>query len=265
MGCSQSKVNADVIEPVSASPSKCGKTSMDLAFTEIILDDNEETSDSEPPTSVKEVDEREIKTDDHSQKDSIEQPAARSVVSEAPVEVELSVAVDDPVAVQMPVIAEDAVFREANEAKIVLMPVVEVEEEYLDKPEVEDEDNVQLAADSMIEKFAATSVGAPAWTFSAYNISFIIDVAFFNITGCNSEGDKVQLTKRYSEFKALHTDMAKLMSSEELPRMPGASFLQSRNNKTLLQERETIFVKMLNVIAQHPRASQSASFAAFLA
>ncbi|POM70470.1 Hypothetical protein PHPALM_13084, partial [Phytophthora palmivora] len=40
MGCSQSKAN-DVVEPITAPPSECGKASMDLAFTEIIVDDHE--------------------------------------------------------------------------------------------------------------------------------------------------------------------------------------------------------------------------------
>ncbi|TDH70511.1 hypothetical protein CCR75_007056 [Bremia lactucae] len=58
--------------------------------------------------------------------------------------------------------------------------------------------------------------------------------------------------------------MAKIMSGEELPSMPGTSFLQGRNDKNVLHEREKIFVEMLNTIALHPLASQSAYFTAFL-
>lgn len=98
-------------------------------------------------------------------------------------------------------------------------------------------------------------------------MSFSIGVAFFHITGSSGQEDaeSVHLAKRYSEFKVLHAEMAKLMDHEELPSMPGTSFLQGRNDKALLQEREAAFVKMLNAIAVHPEASQSAAFAAFLA
>jgi hypothetical protein len=96
-------------------------------------------------------------------------------------------------------------------------------------------------------------------------VAFTVGVAFFHITGSNGEDADILLAKRYSEFKLLHATMAKLMDREELPSMPGTSFLQGRNDKALLNERETAFVQMLNAIAQHREASQSDAFLAFLA
>ncbi|KUF80848.1 hypothetical protein AM587_10013990 [Phytophthora nicotianae] len=139
--------------------------------------------------------------------------------------------------------------------------VAPVEEEPTGQPPVDVEEPAAVQKSDMS---AVTSVNAPVWTFTADKVSFTIGVAFFNIAGSNTEGDEVYLTKRYSDFKLLHTEMAKLMTREELPRMPGTSFLQGRNDKALLQERETVFVEMLNAIAKHPEASQSAPFAAFL-
>ncbi|KAG7391996.1 hypothetical protein PHYPSEUDO_002702 [Phytophthora pseudosyringae] len=255
MGCSQSKTSDVVIEPVTAPPSECGKASMDLAFTEIIVDDHEETSTSVPPAPVEEEVEEE------------EQEVAATEL--LPVE-----AVDEPVAVEEePVAAEETV--DVAEAEVPEdEPTVEQEEEEEEQqdpvePEAEDENEVELQEEksaSVVEKSAATSASAPpVWTFVADQVSFSVGVAFFNMAGSNDEGDEAYVTKRYSEFKALHAEMAQLMTKEELPRMPGTSFLQARNDKGLLQERETVFVQMLNAIAQHPEASQSAPFAAFLA
>ncbi|KAG3112596.1 hypothetical protein PI124_g8187 [Phytophthora idaei] len=243
MGCSQSKANDVVIEPITAPPSECGKASMDLAFTEIIIDDHEETSTSVPPAPVEEEAEEE------------EQEAA-APAEEEPIE-QPPVAAEAPVTVEAPIVAE---------AEVVEEPAVEEEGEHPVEPEVEAvELQVEKSVASDVEKSAVTSVNAPVWTFVADKVSFTIGVAFFNIAGSNTEGDEVHLTKRYSEFKVLHTEIAKLMTREELPRMPATSFLQGRNDKDLLQERETVFVEMLNGIAQHQEASQSAPFTDFLA
>ncbi|KAG6968543.1 hypothetical protein JG688_00005771 [Phytophthora aleatoria] len=240
MGCSQSKANDVVIEPITAPPSECGKASMDLAFTEIIIDDHEETSTSVPPAPVEEeAEEEEQEAAAPTEEEPIEQPP---VAAEVPATVDEPVAVDEPVTVEAPVVAE---------AEVVEEPAVELQ--------------VEKSVASDVEKSAVTSVNAPVWTFVADKVSFTIGVAFFNIAGSNTEGDEVHLTKRYSEFKVLHTEIAKLMTREELPRMPATSFLQGRNDKDLLQERETVFVEMLNGIAQHPEASQSAPFTDFLA
>ncbi|KAK1929802.1 hypothetical protein P3T76_014648 [Phytophthora citrophthora] len=261
MGCSQSKANDVVIEPITAPPSECGKPSMELAFTEIIVE-NEETSTSVPPAPVEE--------------EAEEEQEKEVVTKEEPAEqqVEVPVAVEEPVTVEEPVPVEEPVAVEASASAGALQPVVEEEdpaveqeEEHPMEPEVEAEEQVEVQEEksSVVEKSAATSVSAPVWTFVADKVSFTIGVAFFEILGSNTDGDEVHLTKRYSEFKVLHADMAKFMTKEELPSMPGTSFLQGRNDKALLQERETVFVEMLNAIAQHPEASQSAPFTAFLA
>ncbi|KAL4103009.1 hypothetical protein PRIC1_006748 [Phytophthora ramorum] len=241
MGCSQSKASEVVIEPTTAPPSECGKASMDLAFTEIIVD-QDESSTSVPPASVEE------------EADVEEETVIEEEIIAAPV-----VEVEDPV-VEEPLVEEPVV--EAEE------PTVEEEEVEEDpvEPEVEAEEEVELQEKSaVVEKSTVTSVSSPTWTFEAEAVKFTVGIAFFNIIGSNTEGADVHLTKRYSEFKLLHAEMAKLMDREELPRMPVASFLQGRNDKALLQERETVFVKMLNAIAVHPEGSQSAEFNAFLA
>ncbi|ETI56867.1 hypothetical protein PPTG_00629 [Phytophthora nicotianae INRA-310] len=273
MGCNQSKVNNVVVEPITAPPSECGKASMDLGFTEIIIDDHEETSSSIPPAPVKEeVEEEEqhvapVEEEPTGQPPvDVEEPAAvqESDMVQEPVAVAQAVTVDEPVAAEQAVTVEPPA---VAEAEVVEEPSVDTKEDPVD-PEVESEDTVEVqvekSATSVVEKSAVTSVNAPVWTFTADKVSFTIGVAFFNIAGSNTEGDEVYLTKRYSDFKLLHTEMAKLMTREELPRMPGTSFLQGRNDKALLQERETVFVEMLNAIAKHPEASQSAPFAAFL-
>ncbi|CEG45127.1 hypothetical protein F443_00748 [Plasmopara halstedii] len=298
MGCNQSKVNADIIESVTTSPSEYGKASSDLASTEI-MDGNEKTSTSIPPAPVENLNgekEADAITDEEPMEHSIAQSDAieESVViggdnepfaadevyvaadevsvaadevsvaaDEVPVAAdEVSVAADGPIADQAPVDACECVTLEVDEAQVESAPIVEVNEELVVEPEVEVE---EVHYPVVVKKSALTSVEAPVWTFVAHKVSFIVGVAFFNITGCNSDGDEVQLTKRYSEFKVLYDDIIKLMSSEDLPCMPRTSFLQSRNDKALLQERENTFVEMLNAMARHPDASQSASFQAFLA
>ncbi|KAL4130332.1 hypothetical protein PRIC2_006337 [Phytophthora ramorum] len=220
MGCSQSKASEVVIEPTTAPPSECGKASMDLAFTEIIVD-QDESSTSVPPASVEEE---------------------ADVEEETVIEEEIIAAPKSPL------------WKRKKSKKIQWSPRSRTEEE------------VELQEKSaVVEKSTVTSVSSPTWTFEAEAVKFTVGIAFFNIIGSNTEGADVHLTKRYSEFKLLHAEMAKLMDREELPRMPVASFLQGRNDKALLQERETVFVKMLNAIAVHPEGSQSAEFNAFLA
>ncbi|KAE9171220.1 hypothetical protein PF004_g27637 [Phytophthora fragariae] len=253
MGCSQSKANDVVIEPITAPPSECGKASMDLAFTEIIVDDHEETSMSAPPPPVKEELEVEV--------EEVEAPA-----EPVPVDEQVEVPVQSEVAPLEDFSSSDSESEEEEDDD----EKEEEEEEAPVEPEVEAEDEVELQQQqeksAVVEKsVATTSVAAPVWTFAVDKVAFSIGVAFFHVTGSNGEDEVVHLAKRYSEFKALHADMAKLMDQDELPGMPGTSFLQGRNDKALLQERETAFVKMLNAIAVHPEASQSAAFTAFLA
>ncbi|CAI5701467.1 unnamed protein product [Peronospora effusa] len=211
MGCRHSIANEVSIDPTTQPPSGYGKVSMDIVFTDIIVD---ETSKSVP------------------------------LVEE---EVEESIVVDEAVVVEAEMLKEPT----RDEALV----------KYETKEEVEQHEEKSL----MLEEFAVTNTSAPVWTFVAEKVAFTVGVAFFNISGCSPDGDKVHLTKRYSEFKVLHAEMAKLMPKEELIDLPGTSFLQGRNDKALLQEREDAFVKILNAIAQHPKGFQSAAFTAFLA
>ncbi|KAG7375408.1 hypothetical protein PHYBOEH_002617 [Phytophthora boehmeriae] len=273
MGCSHSKVNNVVVEPVTAPPSECGKGSMDLAFTEIILDHDAETS-SVPPQVVEEAEGEEKEVEDVKVED--EQEAA-SLKPSDPEELSLQT-LERESGVQRPSAGkgeEPAVEAEiTNEPTAVEketpVPVeddvkIEAEEEPVE-PEVEAEDEVEVAKSAVMDKSAVTDksiASAPVLAFTADKVIFTVGVAFFNIIASTGE-EEIHLAKRYSEFKVLHAEMAKIMTKEELPAMPGTSFLQGRNDRALLDERETAFVKMLNAIAQHPQASQSDPFVAFL-
>ncbi|KAG6615729.1 Aspartyl/asparaginyl beta-hydroxylase [Phytophthora cinnamomi] len=255
MGCSHSKANDVVVEPITAPPSECGKASMDMAFTEIIV---EEASASAPPPPLEEEEELEVEVE------APAEPTEPIVVEEEPVAVDEQV--EEPVQVEVPAQSETA-FEEELDSSSSEEEDHQEDDEFPVEPEVEAADEVELQQQqeksAVVEKSAAT-VTTAAWTFAAEKVAFSIGVAFFHIAGANAEGESVHLAKRYSDFKVLHAAMAKLMDRDELPAMPGTSFLQGRNDKALLQERETAFVKMLNAIAVHPEAAQSAAFAAFL-
>ncbi|KAG2533217.1 hypothetical protein JM18_000650 [Phytophthora kernoviae] len=248
-----SKVNDIVVEPITAPPSECGKASMDLAFTEIILDHDVETS-SVPPQVEEEVEEEEIedvKVED--EQEAASDPTELSFQKEDEPVIEAEITEEPVVEKEAPVAVEDDIEVEAEEEAV--------------EPEIEAEDEEEVEKSAVIENSAMTEksiVSAPALTFTADKVIFTVGIAFFNIIASTDEED-TYLAKRYSEFKMLHTEMAKIMTKEELPGMPGTSFLQGRNDRALLNERETTFVKMLNAIAQHPEASQSAPFVAFLA
>ncbi|RLN91598.1 hypothetical protein BBJ28_00022887 [Nothophytophthora sp. Chile5] len=109
-------------------------------------------------------------------------------------------------------------------------------------------------------------------------------IAFYNFDGSNpaDPSKDIHVSKRYSEFKTMHTEIAKLMASEKnvpadqqdkfqtyaaLPALPKANavtFLRGRGNKMVVEEREAQFVKILNAIARHPIAFQSETFTGFL-
>ncbi|CAI5728219.1 unnamed protein product [Hyaloperonospora brassicae] len=114
----------------------------------------------------------------------------------------------------------------------------------------------------------AESAESSVLTFTAEDTTFDDNgVAFYNYTGSDASGarkDDVHVSKRYSEFKALHAQLsAKQMT--DLPALPKAPFLQARNSPRMLEDRKTQFSVLLNAIAAHPAASQSEAFTAFLA
>ncbi|KAI9914130.1 hypothetical protein PsorP6_005966 [Peronosclerospora sorghi] len=231
MGCSQSKVNKIVLEPVTAPSSEWGKTSMDT-FQESIVDETNK--------NVSPIEEEGEKREEGVVATAGEKPASLK----QPVEV---------------ILEEPESITDANviEAEAVEKSVIEEEEDAPIELEVQAPQEKSLRSD-------VTCTSTSVWTFAPKTISFTVGIAFFNIVGSNSDGAELHLSKRYSEFKVLHTEMANIMSEAELPKMPGTSFLQGRSDKAMLQERETLFVELLNAIAKHPEGRQSAPFTAFL-
>jgi hypothetical protein len=122
-------------------------------------------------------------------------------------------------------------------------------------------------------------------TFKSEGVSFSKGIAFYNFEGTNpaDPATTVKISKRYSEFKVLYADISNIMASENnvppsqtdkfetypaLPALPKGNpttLLRGRSNKKITQEREAQFGKILNAIARHPIAFQSAKFTAFLA
>jgi hypothetical protein len=110
-------------------------------------------------------------------------------------------------------------------------------------------------------------------------------VAYYNFDAYSpaDPSQELHVCKRYSEFKDMHTEIAKLMASEKnvrpedqdkfqtyhaLPSMPRANaitYVLGRGNPKVVKEREAQFVKILNAIAHHPIALRSDAFQAFLA
>jgi hypothetical protein len=117
------------------------------------------------------------------------------------------------------------------------------------------------------------------------NIKFIITgvtfekgIAMYNIE--SSGVKKVKIQKRYNDFKRLHADLAKILSSSnkqqqeqldetELPTLPRGSsvgnLLRGRSNKSLLAHRQQKFENFLNTIAVNALAYESDAFQAFIA
>uniref|UniRef100_A0AAV1VP89 PX domain-containing protein n=1 Tax=Peronospora matthiolae TaxID=2874970 RepID=A0AAV1VP89_9STRA len=269
MGCHHSKMNDVVGGAVVPSPIESGKTSMDIVVTELVAD---ELSKSVPlveehNTIVNKEQEIVAITSPvaapapEEQTTKAKQPLKSTVVVPEPLEVmNESLDVNAQVAIYMAPVAQE-------EAKETLVVEEEAKEVRVESEPKADDDKVPQEEETVVrEKSIVASTRAPTvWTFVAETISFTVGVAYYNISGSNTKGEEVLLTKRYSEFKVLHAEMAKLMTTNELPRLPGASFLQGRNDQTLLQHREAAFVKMLNAIAQHPDGSMSILFTAFLA
>ncbi|RLN89379.1 hypothetical protein BBJ28_00006060 [Nothophytophthora sp. Chile5] len=110
-------------------------------------------------------------------------------------------------------------------------------------------------------------------------------VVFYDFVASNpaDPAKEAHISKRFSEFKAMHVEIAKLMASEQnvpadqqdkfqtypalppLPQSNALTFLRGRGNEKLIEQREAQFATILNAIARHPVGSQSKAFAAFLA
>ncbi|TDH70508.1 hypothetical protein CCR75_007055 [Bremia lactucae] len=96
---------------------------------------------------------------------------------------------------------------------------------------------------------AATSVKPGtecSLTFTPINVSFVKGVAFYNfrITDESDPDNDTRVSKRYSDFKALHAQLPELLANDQsfrLPALPKTSFLQGRKNVQMLEDRKTRF------------------------
>ncbi|CAI5747044.1 unnamed protein product [Peronospora destructor] len=149
-----------------------------------------------------------------------------------------------------------------------------VVEDNVPKPEAEIEALVEEEDEPKSEVVAVapeseTKATESSLTFKAENVTFNDKgVAFYNFDGSDSSNpvNDVHISKRYSDFKALHAQLTgKDGKVIDLPALPTASFLQGRNNRKMLEDRKTQFTILLNAIAAHPLALHSDVFKAFLA
>ncbi|KAG7391995.1 hypothetical protein PHYPSEUDO_002701 [Phytophthora pseudosyringae] len=210
----------------------------------------EEVADEEP-ASVEETPETEEKTPETEEKTPETEPEETPAEAEAPK--------SEPVAEEEAPKSEPAPVEEA--------PVEAPVEEEAPAEETKAEE----AAAPLSE--AKPAVEGPL-TFTPEEVTFNDKgIAFFSFDGSDSSNpaNDVHVSKRYSEFKALHAQLSQLLADNQdgktsgLPALPKASLLQGRKNKKMLLDRKTQFTALLNAVAAHPVASQSDVFKAFLA
>ena len=105
-------------------------------------------------------------------------------------------------------------------------------------------------------------------------------VMFYHFCGSRADDSPSQrcyIRKRYTDFRVLRAELALVIVNHEnetavpqkaLPAMPSAltcwSCVRQRDCEEVLKDREKQFTAMLNVIARHPVARQSAEFSRFL-
>lgn len=133
---------------------------------------------------------------------------------------------------------------------------------------LEEEDELESEAVAVASVSETKSVES-SLIFTAENVTFNDKgIAFYNFDGLDVSNpvNDVHISKRYSDFKALHAQLTGTDGKmADLPVLPTASFLQGRNNKKMLEDRKIQFTALLNAIAAHPLAFQSDVFKAFLA
>ncbi|CAH0485827.1 unnamed protein product [Peronospora farinosa] len=151
-------------------------------------------------------------------------------------------------------------------APLVENSVLKLEAEVDALIQEEDEPKSEVMA---VAPESETKVAESSLVFKAANVTFNDKgVAFYNFDGSDLSNpvNDVHISKRYSDFKALHAQLTgKGSKVTDLPALPAASFLQGRNNRKLLEERKSQFTILLNAIAAHPIALHSDVFKAFLA
>ncbi|RLN89378.1 hypothetical protein BBJ28_00006061 [Nothophytophthora sp. Chile5] len=299
MGCSQSKATDLVVERVSAEAPAADVP----ATTEVAVEQPEEAVVEASEEAAAAPDQGEEQAEAAAEAPKEEAPAPVEAVAEetlAPVEEEPkeeAVAPAEEVAEEAAPVEEPeeeaaAPVEEAAESTPVVDDAPEVvAEETTPTPEAEAEAAAPVEEAAAAEESAAVESApksqvevvsgdekpaASGVTFASGDVSFDDKgVAFYNIQGSDPEdpAKDVRVSKRYSEFKALHAEIARVLAASQedktqptpaLPAMPKASFLHRRTNKKMLEERETQFVAMLNAIASHPVAAQSEVFATFI-
>jgi hypothetical protein len=304
MGCSQSKATNQVVERVSVdtpaveapAPESLKTTESEVAVeappastkelppapASVTVEAVEEAPKTEEPAApVEEVVEEPAAPVEEPVADepaAVEEPTEEAAPVEeeptAPVEEEAAPVEEAPkteekapeVAMEAPVKAEAPISEPAVEAA----PKSEaaVEEPAIEKPvETPDEEPTSEAMPAPVSEAKPTE---DALKFTAEEVTFNDKgVAFYNFDGSDGSNpaNDVHVSKRYSEFKALHAQLATLLSDNQadLPALPKASLFQGRKNKKMLQDRKTQFNALLNAVASHPAASQSDVFKAFLA
>lgn len=231
---------------------------------------------------------------------AVETPAegevAAVVVDEtsvAPVEEAAATEEAAPVAEAEPeaAVAETADASTAEE-EVVAAAAVEEEKEAVDAPTATEEEAAPAEQEAAEETPAEPETEATpvadetkesGLVFTSTGVSFgDKGVAYYSFTGSNAEdpAQDVKISKRFNDFKALHAEVAVIMANEAnvapehqdkfktypaLPALPKTSLFRGRTNAKQTEEREAQFLKILNAIARHPIAAESAKFKAFLA
>ncbi|OWZ10274.1 hypothetical protein PHMEG_00016898 [Phytophthora megakarya] len=301
MGCSQSKASTDqVVERVSVDSPAVevpAPESADVPASEPVVEAPPASEDlppapaSIPVQAVEEVEEVEEPVEE-APKSEESDPVEEAPTSEAAPaeEVVADAAIEDAPKTEEKITEsepeEDTVEAEAEVEAPKSEPAAEVPVEGSPVALVEDapveapvqEEALAPAEEPKVDVTALVSEVKPevqaALTFKAVDVTFNDKgVAFFNFDGsdANNPVNDVHLSKRYSEFKALHTQLMQQLADNhddkkaDIPALPKASILQGRKNKKMLDDRKAQFTALLNVIAADPVASQSDAFKAFLA
>ncbi|KAG7400894.1 hypothetical protein PHYBOEH_003805 [Phytophthora boehmeriae] len=306
MGCSQSKASEQVVERVSVDAPATEAPAPESVQAKAAEEDAAEA----PPASEKATEEESVAAPAsvpveavEEEKPAEEEPAA----PDAEPEEEAPAPVEEPADEEALAVVEETVEEAAapvEEAAATESPVDEtpVEEEATPQEEAEEaaaaeEDAAPVAEESPVEEEASVEEEAapgevPAeepksevaaavvehskddvLTFTADEVTFNKGIAYYNYDGSNPQdpAKDVRVSKRYSEFKALHAQLETLLADNQedkaaqLPPLPKASVLRRRSNKQMIEERKAQFTALLNAIARHPVTSKSEAFANFLA
>ncbi|KAL4130331.1 hypothetical protein PRIC2_006336 [Phytophthora ramorum] len=278
MGCSHSKTSDQVVERVSVdTPAVEAPAPESIKEPEVAIEESEDL----PPASASVPVEEAPKTEEPA---PVEEEPAAPVEEEpaAPVEEEPAAPVEEEPAAPVEEVGAEPTENEAAEESVIPeeKPVEEeVVEAVEEAPKTEEKtpepEETPVEAEAEAPKSEAPveeetpNVVKPidgSLTFTPEAVTFNDKgVAFYNFNGSDSSNpaNDVHVSKRYSEFKALHAQLSAKVP--DLPALPRASFLLGRKNKKMLDDRETQFTALLNAVAADPVASQSDAFKTFLA